>query len=207
VTLEKQQKSLMPELVLKDVTAQDAADLLAYLMSLNAQSQAVQQFRGLGPFVSGDRQGLDKDFGPERDLLNIDLNASYEGPNQQTLQWQVVHTNQDLGYPSVDQVAWNASQNQPTDAVTNYFLVHADSAADQAATLQFGGDDDSKLWVNGELVHTHRGDRALNIQDDRIDVRLKTGRNTILIKVVNHQGPGGIALSIAAPGAIQLKTE
>jgi cytochrome c1 len=33
-SLTKSDKSIMPELVLKDVTAQDAADLLAYLMTL-----------------------------------------------------------------------------------------------------------------------------------------------------------------------------
>jgi putative heme-binding domain-containing protein len=35
-SITQQQISLMPELVLKDVTAQDAADLLAYLESLQA---------------------------------------------------------------------------------------------------------------------------------------------------------------------------
>ncbi len=32
--MEKREQSLMPELILRDVTAQDAADLLAYLMTL-----------------------------------------------------------------------------------------------------------------------------------------------------------------------------
>ena len=35
--IEQQHKSLMPELVLRDVTAQDAADLLAYMMTLSQQ--------------------------------------------------------------------------------------------------------------------------------------------------------------------------
>src|SRR6185437_2512309 len=48
-TLEPQKKSLMPELVLRDVTAQDAADLLAYLVSLQEAVQPVTRFRVLGP--------------------------------------------------------------------------------------------------------------------------------------------------------------
>jgi hypothetical protein len=35
-SITEQRISLMPELVLKDVTAQDAADLLAYMMTLQA---------------------------------------------------------------------------------------------------------------------------------------------------------------------------
>jgi len=35
--MERREQSLMPELILRDVTAQDAADLLAYLMTLNEQ--------------------------------------------------------------------------------------------------------------------------------------------------------------------------
>ncbi len=41
VELVKQEKSLMPELVLKSVTAQDAADLLAYLVSLQGREVKV----------------------------------------------------------------------------------------------------------------------------------------------------------------------
>jgi len=35
--MERREQSLMPELILRDVTAQDAADLLAFLMTLNKQ--------------------------------------------------------------------------------------------------------------------------------------------------------------------------
>ena len=35
VTMQPQKQSMMPELVLQDITAQDAADLLAFLTSLN----------------------------------------------------------------------------------------------------------------------------------------------------------------------------
>src|SRR5690606_27234574 len=79
VTLEQQQKSLMPELVLRDVTAQDAADLLAYLASLNTNITHVGRFRILGPFPSGDDKGLDTVFPPEEHLNSLDLSAAYRG--------------------------------------------------------------------------------------------------------------------------------
>lgn len=37
--MERRDQSLMPELILRDVTAQDAADLLAYLMTLSEEKQ------------------------------------------------------------------------------------------------------------------------------------------------------------------------
>jgi len=205
--LEPQQKSLMPELVLRDVTAQDAADLLAFLTSLKSGVQAVARFRVLGPFASPDKRGVDNDFGPEKGLAKPDLNATFTGANGKPCRWEAVETDATYGFPAVNQVRYAQSRGEPAEAVTNYFLVFADSAADQEATLLLGSDDSCKVWVNGRQVHEYRGDRALGAQDDRVKVQLTSGRNAIVIKVENHQGPGGVALSVSAAADVQLRTE
>jgi hypothetical protein len=91
--------------------------------------------------------------------------------------------------------------------VTNYFLVFADSAADQEASLLVGSDDSCKVWVNGRQIHEYRGDRALQPAADQLKVALKSGRNAIVVKVENHQGPGGVSLSIGSSANVQLRTE
>ncbi|HVX10859.1 MAG TPA: PVC-type heme-binding CxxCH protein [Pirellulales bacterium] len=205
--LEPQQKSLMPELVLRDVTAQDAADLLAYLTSLTGGLQPVSRFRLLGPFASPNKDGVDHDYGPEKTLAAPDLNAAFPGAAGKTCRWQVVEADNSAGYPSIDQVRLAQRLGVPAEAVTNYFLVFADSDAKQEARLLLGSDDSCKVWVNGRLLHEYRGDRALGQADDQFSVPLVAGRNTIIVKVENHQGPGGIALAIATAKNVELKTE
>ena len=206
-TLEPQKKSLMPELVLRDVTAQDAADLLAFLTSLKETLQPVTQFRVLGPFASPDLKGVDKDYGVERQLAVPDLDLSLPGADGKAVRWERVENDPSLGFPGVDQVKLARQRGVRGEAVTNYFLVYADSAADQDVSLHLGSDDSCKVWVNGRQVHEYRGNRALSPDADRIKTSLKRGRNAIVIKVENHQGPGGVSLSIGSPTDVQLRTE
>jgi putative heme-binding domain-containing protein len=202
-----QKKSLMPELILKDVTAQDAADLLAYLATLKDPVANADRFRVLGPFASPDDQGLDRDFGPEAALPQIDLTAEYPGIAGQSNRWTRVSAADAGGYPGVDQVKYCQGRGLPTDHVTCYFLVFADSAADQQATLLVGSDDSCRVWVNGQEIHRFQGSRVLGFGQDRPKAPLRAGRNSIVIKVENYDGPGGVALSIAGTAAVELKTE
>ena len=92
------------------------------------------------------------------------------------------------------------------DRVTHYFLVYADSSADQEVELLIGSDDANKVWVNDRQVHQYKGSRAVGYAQDRVKTQLKSGRNTILIKVENYNGPGGVALSVSSPSPLQLRT-
>jgi putative heme-binding domain-containing protein len=212
VTLEAQKKSLMPELVLRDVTAQDAADLLAYLSSLTSNTQHVGRFKVLGPFISRDGKGIETDFGPEANLKKLDATASYKGAQGRKLQWTEVAAEAAsggaaAGLVAIDQVKYCRSLGLPTDQVTMYYAVYADSSADQDATLLLGSDDACVVWVNGRQQHLFRGSRAIAFAQDKLATRLRTGRNTIIVKVENYSGPGGVALSISAPATLQLQTQ
>ena len=205
--LAPQQKSLMPELVLRDVTAQDAADLLAYLVSLNQTVQPVTRFRVMGPFASPDLQGIDHDFGPEASLAAPDLEAGFQGAADRLYHWEAVDTDFSLGFQAIDQVKYCQKRGFPAEAVTLYYLVYADSVAEQDATLLLGSDDSAKVWLNGKEIHAVREDRAVAPGQDKLAVRLLRGRNVIVVKVENHQGPGGVCLSVSSSASVQLRTE
>ena len=73
----EQKTSLMPELVLKNVTAQDAADLLAYLTSLRDAEVYATEFRAVGPFANDKPGHRTQVYGPEKDPGRFDANATY----------------------------------------------------------------------------------------------------------------------------------
>jgi hypothetical protein len=180
--------------------------LLAYLTSLTGGIQPVTRLRMLGPFASPDKHGIDRDYGPEKNPAKPDLAASYPGAGKQC-HWEVIETNSAAGFPAIDQVKLAQRLGVPAEAVTNYFLFLADSEAAQDATFLLGSDDSCKVWINGMLKHEYHGDRPVSAADDQFSVPLAAGRNVVLIKVENHQGPGGLALAIGSPKNVTLKTE
>src|SRR3990172_1213315 len=55
--------------------------------------------------------------------------------------------------------------------------------ADQNAILAVGSNDGVRLWINGEGIWKHLSGRTLLKDEDRIPVRLKAGRNEVLLKI------------------------
>jgi putative membrane-bound dehydrogenase-like protein len=205
VTLEAQQKSLMPELVLRDVTAQDAADLLAYLSSLTSSVQHVGRFKILGPFPS--RQGNERVLPPEKNPGRINDQSSYKGLAGVDIAWHEVPAESKEGLVAFDQVKYCRDRKMRTDEVAFFYAIYADSAAEQDAKLLLGSDDSAVVWLNGQQVHAFQGSRAIGFAQDKIPVRLSAGRNLVLIKVENHNGPGGVALSLETSSPLQLHTQ
>ena len=123
----KNEESMMPTLVLRDVTAQDAADLLAYLVGLRGDLQFVSSFQILGPFDSTDGD-LETTLEAEKDLKEPDLTAEYDsdGIDGTTNRWETIASDGSLGFPGVDTVAYDA-HTRFSEKVTHYFAVVADS--------------------------------------------------------------------------------
>ncbi len=204
-----QKKSIMPELVLRDVSAQDAADLLAFLQTLRQGVEAVSSFRVLGPFDAA-RKSLDLKCGPDNGgtLGKIDFAAHYAGVGGRQNTWDVYHSDGELGFAAFDTVKYDAAKGSPSDAVIHFAAVYVDTLSDQTATLLVGADDQVKVWVNGkEVIKQLPGGNALSWGQFHTDIPLTKGRNLIVAKVLNFQGPGGLSLGIRGTEALQLKTE
>jgi len=63
----------------------------------------------------------------------------------------------------------------------------ADKAAN--ARLEAGSDDAIKIWLNGKLVHKDPAAGACTPGEHKVDVRLKKGANTLMMKIVQDTGP------------------
>jgi putative membrane-bound dehydrogenase-like protein len=195
----KQTISLMPELVLKSVTAQDAADLLAYLVSLQDSKQHATSFKALGPFPNEKSEHRNHDFGPEKSAGAIDLAAQYDGKGGKKFGWRAIAAMPGPdGVPIVDLAKIGPDPKTGSDNVIYYFACTLDSPSEQPATLAIGSDDGIQVWVNGQRVHDHRVTRPLTPGEDKVKVDLKPGKNLVLLKLDQGNGFGGMTLSAEA---------
>jgi hypothetical protein len=142
----------------------------------------------LGPFEGLGSGSLQELYPPESGA--VDLDAAYEGLGQRVLTWNL-QTN--AAYPFVPQPR---AENSVYFAYTE---IRVDAARE--VWLEVGADDDSKLWLNDELVwtsgsgnkpwyrqpfYTLKTDiQQLNLVEGRRRVKLKTGRNRLLFKLYN----------------------
>jgi len=77
------------------------------------------------------------------------------------------------------------------DHRAGYLFTRVHSPRAQKVRLELGSDDGIKVWLNGELVHAKNAMRSCEPADDKLDVTLKEGQNTLMLKVTN--GVGGWA--------------
>jgi len=65
---------------------------------------------------------------------------------------------------------------------------------EQKVSLLVGSDDGIKIWINGKLVHRYNKLRGLTLDEDRVEVNMKSGENSILLKI--QQGTGGWGFAV-----------
>jgi putative membrane-bound dehydrogenase-like protein len=186
---EKSLVSLMPENIVSFMTEDDLTDMVEYLFTLKTPALAVDYWRIAGPFDNGDNDaGLDQVFPPEK---GVDFNATYAGKKGKVT-WRTVKPDA-TGY--VDLQAFFAPDS---NNIVSYVYREIDSPADQEATILLGTDDGCKLWLNDALVHTSRVHRAAMPEQDQVRVKLKKGKNTLLLKINNGDGAHGFYFTLTA---------
>jgi hypothetical protein len=76
-------------------------------------------------------------------------------------------------------------QKGPSDYCVGYAWAEVEVSADIQAWLGIGSDDGLKLWHNGELVLDRWRHRISQLDDDVVPIKLKAGKNHLLLKVQN----------------------
>lgn len=77
------------------------------------------------------------------------------------------------------------------DYCLGYAWTEFEVSDDRDGWLGIGSDDGLKVWLNGELVNDKWMARTSRLDDDVVPVRLKKGKNQILIKIQNVKGLWG----------------
>lgn len=131
-----------------------------------------------GPFDNKDQKGFSVAYPPEKE---VDLNAEYDGQLGK-VRWQAVDTDDDYGVVNI------ADQIENYKGSLMYATTTYSSARDQSVEMRLGTPNAWKLWVNGELVFEreeyHRGTK---MDQYKVPVKLKSGPNTILLKVCQNE--------------------
>ncbi len=184
--------SLMPEDVVAALTEDELIDLVAYLETLQRPALTPLSFYMIGPFAGRSMtDALERTFGPEKSPFR-------PGDVFGEVRWQVLPANA-TGYFDL------AAAHGPRAAQSaSYLYLEIESPTEQAADILLGSDDGARLWLNGEQVFETRATRAAAPQQERIAVRLHRGKNTLLLKVANGDGPHGAYLTLLADAELKV---
>jgi len=157
-----------------------------------------------GPFPVLDGEGTAPDEAAQKKAFDVDFLAEHGGEAQiqpapgLTHHW---HGSECRWQPTagakegVDLVAVCGRK----EYAVAYAWAEIELSAPQTLLLGIGSDDAVKVWLNGERVHENWTFRALVVDQDLAIVRLRPGKNQILLKVQNGAGDWGFACRLLAP--------
>lgn len=132
----------------------------------------------IGSFDNTKLVGFDTAYPPEQ---AVDLAANYDGKLEKA-RWVDVATANDYGMVDFNKPFGDLK------GVTGYAFTEFNAATARPAELRLGCKNGWKVWFNGKLLfgrdEYHRGAR---IDQYRLPVELKAGKNTILVKVCQNE--------------------
>lgn len=141
----------------------------------------------IGPFES--KGGFQRRFPPERETK---LSKTYNGKDGK-IQWKQAHDSLFDGYVDLKALL------DPDIWTVAYGLLSFDCPIARQAQFRIGTDDAVRIWLNGVEVWTKNTRRPARIDNDIIPVDLKTGTNTVLIKVCQTISEWGFFFRITDP--------
>ena len=188
--------SLMPEGLVATLTEDELVDMVAYLATLQTASLTPDSFLIAGPFPATSDKELDHDFGPEKGAF--DIAAKFEAAGRE-IAWRTVRSS-GTGY--FDLAAFHGAAAPQS---VSYLARTIESPEDQDATVQLGTDDGCRLYINGKHVFGHERHEAATPGRDSVQVKLKKGPNTVMLKINNGSNPHGFYFTVLSGQELKVK--
>jgi len=147
----------------------------------NATRRFVQDWYAIGPFPDPDGKGHEIAYPPEK---GVDLKATYKGIERADVAWKRIlpPDGAALGPNAVDLLP----HFKPNTCVCGYAFTKIASDRDRTVFLYAGSDQRMTVWVNGEKVLARDLYRAAAPDQDRVEIRLRKGENTVLVKLCHR---------------------
>ncbi len=176
-------------MALEKARAVDQVDEIARLLdergvSINLQKQLgfLHTWRLVGNFDNKNEAGFNVAYGPELDLDQIDLNATYPDMDGNQSRWIPHTTSESTGMVDLNEVIGKVK------GATVYALANFNAAEAGPCEIRVGCINAHKVWLNGKLLMSneiyHNG-----ISPDKFaaPAELKKGDNQILVKICQNE--------------------
>ena len=138
----------------------------------------LMRWHAIGPFDNSNRAGFDMVFPPEKE---INLDAEYKG-KKGVAKWQPIES-----YDPFGKIDFNKPFGLLKESAA-YAYTEFESSSARSAELRLGCKNAWKVWLNGNFIfgrdEYHRGQR---IDQYKMDIDLKKGKNTILVKACQNE--------------------
>lgn len=165
-----------PEMLVRLASTMQGASLPDEFLNLLG---VVRNWKVIGPFDWRDDKDWTTPFVGEPDVNPAEL-VMY---GEKQLEWKPVAGDGAIG--TVDLIGALGQVERCFGYA--YAEVNVPEAID--AQIRLGSDDGNQVWLNGKQVFENRVDRGAALDQDRVDVHLNKGLNSILVKI--SQGGGG----------------
>ena len=133
----------------------------------------------IGPFPNVNGAGFETSYPPEKEF---DLAKQYDGKGG-----KVAWRKMDFKDGNIHNLAVFGKPELNTDSVA-YVAREIVTTGTTEIPLSLGSDDGLAVFVNGERVLADNQQRACSPDQNRLMLRLKPGKNTIVLKIVQAQG-------------------
>lgn len=144
----------------------------------------VTHWKLIGPFPNN---GFEAALPPEAEYKP---DAAYAGAGGRTIRWTDHRVEHVRGITELHRIM------TPNENIVVYARAEIEVEQPADAVLLIGSDDGVVCWLNGEKVHSNKIDRKVTVDQDRVPVRLRAGKNVILLKIVQGGGGMGYCLRI-----------
>jgi hypothetical protein len=141
----------------------------------------------LGPLDNAGGRGFDTTHECEK---RLDLKAEYIGRDQEKITWK----QRNFTDGAVNDLRLFKPQQHVNSAI--YLYREIDVATPTDMPISLGSDDTLSVWLNGQKILANNSYRAAAPDQDRVTLKLKAGKNDLLLKVC--QGDGDWAYVFAA---------
>jgi hypothetical protein len=145
------------------------------------------QWQVLGPFDGGVGSRFVGDF-------PTNFVAEYAGSGGRKIHWKTVG---DDCVGSDGYVDFEKALGKGNNGQTTFGAATITSIADAPAKFHVGSGDALTIWLNGKQVFDKQVDRSAEPDEDVVDMNLRAGENTVLVKISRGIGPNGLYFRVA----------
>jgi serine/threonine-protein kinase len=150
----------------------------------------------IGPFDNLQAKGFHTVYPPEKE---INLKAVYPGKNDQPVKWNL-YADFDIGIPLDFLPLFPTPQERTWACVYLYHEMYVSEATSFPVSL--GSDDTLTVWLNDQRLIAKNVWRGVQKDDEFTILKLKPGRNKLLVKICQGIGAWGFYISPVKDSAL-----